>query len=204
MLLFFLFFIYQTILHSHNITNELKLKQEQERRQTTNNNRKIHTMPRHRPRAQILRALRKENRKREAAAYVRHILEDLDDSDGDSDSDGSCDDGLQQDLIDMQLKNAEKVISSRRFLFRKSKYRNRLQYFDEIDCVSPDSKRFNDEEFLIHFRMCRSSFHAIVELIKDSKYFKNKPGRKKKASVEFHLLVFLQKMGSEGTEGNHD
>ena len=104
----------------------------------------------------------------------------------------------------MRLKNAEKAISARRYLFRKSKYHNRLRFFDEKDCVSPDSKRFNDEEFLIHFRMARSSFHAIVELIKDSKQFQNKPRRKKKASVEYHLLVFLRKMGSEGTEGNSD
>ena len=33
---------------------------------------------------------------------------------------------------------------------------------------------------------------------------KNKPDRKIKASVEYHLLVFLQKIGSEGIEGNSD
>ena len=52
--------------------------------------------------------------------------------------------------------------------------------------------------------MCRSSFHGIVELIKDSKYFKYNLDRKKKASIEYQLLVFLRKMGLEGIEGNHD
>ena len=152
-------------------------------------------MPRNRPRADILRALRKENLKRETAAYLRHALEDIHDSESDSDSDSSCDEGLLLDRIDMQLKNAEQQISARRYLFHKSKYRNRLRYFHEKDCVFPDSKRFNDEEFLIHFRMTRSSFHDILELIKDSKQFQYR--MKKKASVEHHLLVFLRKMGSE-------
>ena len=74
----------------------------------------------------------------------------------------------------------------------------------ENEHLCPDSKQFNNDEFRIHFRMCRKSFHSIVELIKDSKQFQNKPNRQKKASVQLHLLVFLQKMGAEGTEGNND
>ena len=48
------------------------------------------------------------NLKRETHAYLRHTLEDIHDSDSDSDS--SCDDGLLLDCIDMQLKNAEEEI----------------------------------------------------------------------------------------------
>ena len=106
-------------------------------------------MPLYQPCTSNLQALRKENLKQEAAAYVRHTFEDIHDSDSDSDS--SCDDGILLDHVDMQLNNAEKEISSRRYTFCKSKYCNRLRYFNEKDCVSPDSKRFNDEEFLFTF-----------------------------------------------------
>ena len=116
-------------------------------------------MPQLCPRAQILKALRKENLKREAAAHVRHAMEDSSD-----DSDSSCDDGLIHDHVDIQLQKAEKEIMSRRYLFRNNKYRNRAHCFDLEDCLSPDSKQFNKDEFRIYFRMCRKSFHYIVKL----------------------------------------
>ena len=154
-------------------------------------------MPRFRPKAQIVNALRKENIKRAAAATVRHAMED-------SSDDSSDDEGFIHDCVDMRLQNAEKAILSQRYLFRNNKNRNRSQFFDLEDCLSPDSKRFNDDEFRVHFRMCRKSFHSIVELIKDSKHFQNKPKKRKMATVQLHLLVFLRKMGAEGTEGNND
>ena len=88
-------------------------------------------MPGYWPQANILRELRKVNLKQEAAAYVWHTLEDIHDSDSNSDS--SCDDEILMDRVDVQLKNAEKEISSRQYLFHKSKYCNRLRYFDEKD-----------------------------------------------------------------------
>ena len=155
-------------------------------------------MPRSSSRATILRALRKLNDQRQDAAFVRRFMEDSSDSDINSD----C--GFIEDFRDAQVKQAEKVISSRRYLFRKDTYRSRSEFFDWEDCISPDSKRFNDAEFRIHFRMCRESFNAIVELIRDSKYFTNHPKKRKKGPVELHLLVFLRRMGAEGTEGNSD
>ena len=153
-------------------------------------------MPRRSPKATILKALRKLKEKRQAAAFVRHFMEDSSDSDSDE--------GWIEDLRDEQVQQAEREISSRRYLFRKDTYRKRRQFFDLEDCLSPESARFNDDEFLLHFRMCRDSFRTIVELIEDSKYFKSNPIKRKKGPVELHLLVFLRKMGSEGTEGNSD
>ena len=73
--------------------------------------------------------------------------------------------------------------------------RDHSTLLDEKDCVSPNSKWFNDREFQIHFCMCCKNFNVIVKLMKESKNFKTKPNRRKKSSVEFHLSLFLQKMG---------
>ena len=66
-------------------------------------------MPKHCSRAQILRALNKENLKRATAATVWHTMEDS--------SEDNSDNRFIHDCVDMRLQNAEKAILSKRWLF---------------------------------------------------------------------------------------
>ena len=50
--------------------------------------------------------------------------------------------------------------------------------------------------------MQRESFHKLTELLKDDDNFKNINGKKKKGNINQHLLVFLKRVGLEGTSGS--
>ncbi|KAE8913802.1 hypothetical protein PF005_g8978 [Phytophthora fragariae] len=54
--------------------------------------------------------------------------------------------------------------------------------------------------FLRSFCMEIGSFHKLVELIQDHEVFACIPGKKKKASVAAHLLVFLKYIGTPGSD----
>lgn len=112
------------------------------------------------------------------------------------------DDDSVNDLIDHYYQNMEHVVSSSRYLFRNEKNRNRKNFFDWDDCLSENSKRFNDEEFMQHFRMSRKGFRTVLEAIRNDEAFKSHPGKMRKAPVSHHLLVFLYRIGKEGSGAN--
>lgn len=148
-------------------------------------------MPRHRPRAKVLKFLQKINSNRRSAAVLHAILDD-----GDSDEDSVT------EILDQYYVHMESIVSSSRYLFRNRRNRNRSTFFNWEDCLLPHSIRFNDEEFLHHFRMSRSGFNALLNLIKYDVVFQNKPGKMKKAPASHHLLVFLYRVGREGSSAS--
>jgi hypothetical protein len=54
---------------------------------------------------------------------------------------------------------------------------------------------YDDTHFARHLRMFRSSFNALVDLIKDDEVFQSR-GNKLQAPVAHQLMVFLQQIGS--------
>ena len=148
-------------------------------------------MPRHRPRAKLLKYLQQINANRRSTAFVSAVL---DDKDSDDDSVGK--------ILDHYYASMEHIISSRRYLFRKKQNRNRRTFFNWDDCLAENSTRFNEEEFLQHFRMSRSGFKSLMNVIKDDDVFQNKRGKMKKAPVSHHLLVFLYRVGRDGSSAS--
>ena len=148
-------------------------------------------MPRHRIRAKVLKFLRNLNAKRTSSALLRSFFDD----------DTSDDDESMEELLDYHYRSIEDALLASRYLFRYGNNRNRKRFFDWDDCLSEKSHRFNDEEFLLHFRMTRTGFKALLHAIKDDDVFKSHPGKMKKAPVEHHLLVFLYRVGREGSAG---
>ena len=159
-------------------------------------------MPRYRPRKQALNFISSINEQRKVKALQRRLKKYNILSDDSSSSNGLSSDSenMFEDVLDYLMLDLEYQIKISQYLFR-GKYRNR-NFFDWEDAVSNNSKRFNDDEFLHEFRMQRESFHKLTELLKDDDNFKNINGKKKKGNINQHLLVFLKRVGLEGTSGS--
>jgi hypothetical protein len=114
------------------------------------------------------------------------------------------------DAVDLSVAMAIKNGFSRRYLFRKSKYRKGDDRFkidlenndveedpnddggDDIEEEAIQLPWLTDEEFLQKYRMTRSRFDIIVDLIKDNQVFKSNEIRgRKQAPVAHQLMVFL-------------
>ena len=145
------------------------------------------TMPRSRPRAKVIRKLNDIIFKRRQFAFLRHVVFDDDDS--------------IEDLIDLQYESYLRIVSSKRYLFRAEKYRNRNSFFNWDDCLSENSLRFNEEEFLRHFRVSRENFWHLVSLLENHDIFKSRRrrGRRMKHHIPQHVLVFLYRLGCQGS-----
>lgn len=141
-------------------------------------------------RSKVIKHVRQIVIRREEQALRRHLLLDSDDDDS------------VDDIVDMYHKRLLSQMVTRRYLFRSKKYRNRRRIFDWNDCLSHDSLRFSDKEFLKHFRVSRKTFWHLVSLISDHDSFKSKPGKRKKAPVPCHLLVFLYRLGCQGSNAS--
>ena len=89
----------------------------------------------------------------------------------------------------------------KRYMYRKSYYRTNRKKFDLDDALSYDSQNFNDEEFLLHFRMSRESFFLLLEQISETEEFSKKPKKKKHRPISYQLFVFLFRIGREGVSG---
>jgi hypothetical protein len=91
-------------------------------------------------------------------------------------------------------------MKSSRYLFHKQNYRKRKK-FDFDDCMLEEgSVGFNDTEFLQSFCMTRESFYLLVDEMKKTKAFK-KAKFKPQRCIAYQLLVFLFRIGKEGTGG---
>jgi hypothetical protein len=109
-------------------------------------------------------------------------------------------DSLQDDadiLYSIRLRRMKR----NRYLFRPKRYRNRSKKFDLEDCLSYDSHNFNDEEFLFSFRMTRDSFFLLLEEMETKKTFLNHSKFRQQRPIAYQLLVFLYRVGREGTAG---
>jgi hypothetical protein len=106
-----------------------------------------------------------------------------------------------QDEHDLHMYTVLKRIKSNRYLFRNPTYRKNRTRFDLEDCISDDSKEFNDEEFLYNFRLTRESFHLLLKEMTDKKAF-SKCKYKKQRPIAYQLLVFLYRIGKQGACGS--
>jgi hypothetical protein len=74
--------------------------------------------------------------------------------------------------------------------------------FDLADCLlEQGSNNYNNSDFLHTFRMSRQSFLLLLEEMKSKKAFRSSKF-KKQQPVAFQLLVFLYRIGKEGTGGS--
>lgn len=104
------------------------------------------------------------------------------------------------DLEDHLIKRHYLFLKARRYLFRAHRYRRRTP-FDWKDMLDPTSENFNDTEFLFLFRVSRATFWDIYEKIKDHKSLK-RYGKNKGRPAWQQLMVFLYRIGREGTGGS--
>jgi hypothetical protein len=143
-------------------------------------------MPRKSNRKEALDALRRRVYKLKKNALLRELMDEED----------SIQDDYDQCMFAL-LKKKEKC----RYLFRKTKYRKNRQKFNLQDCLSEDSVNYNDEEFLYCFRMTRESFFLLLKEMESKDAFRH--GRfKKPRPISFQLLVFLYRVGKQGTCGS--
>ena len=161
-------------------------------------------MVRYRPRAQALKAIKDINNHRQQQKSLRNVIFDSDDDSGiDSDDSLGNDEELLllEDLKDQQYLDIQSFIESHRYLVRNSSYRNRTDNFNLNDIISYNSGRFNDDEFVGHFRVCRSTYHWLCSIFANNQHLVCKSNHVMKP-IELHVLLFLKKVGSEGTSGS--
>jgi hypothetical protein len=143
-------------------------------------------MPRKSDRARFIQHIEAKVKKQKKDALHRELLEE-------EDSD--------QDDIDLYTVSLLRTIKNCRFLYRNPTYRKNRNKFNLDDALSYDSIHYNEDEFLHAFRMKRESFHLLLEQMKLRKAFK-KSKFKKQRPVAYQLLVFLFRVGKEGTGGS--
>ena len=111
----------------------------------------------------------------------------------------------EDDIADDEfMEESDKLDSmkSNRYLFRSTYYRkDRNTIFDLDDAISHESKNINDEEFLSLFRITRDSFQLFLEEMKDKKAFVTKNNSCHQRPIAFQLLVYLYRIGKEGSGG---
>jgi len=143
-------------------------------------------MPRYRLREKILNALHSLLITRRNDADDRLIFDD----------DDSLEDALDDEYEDMFIH-----LQQQRYLNeRKSRNRNDI-CFDLSDCLSSESLRFNDEEFLSHFRLTREQFEGVAHIISSHPIFVQQLRKNNAKCHKFQLLVFLYRVGQEGPAG---
>ena len=143
-------------------------------------------MPRHSRRQQSIHLMELRIEKLRKEAIEREIA-------------GDDDDSVEEDNLYYQSLVLDKMKNSR-YLFRK-KYRKKTKTFDMEDALSLNSINFNDEEFLSHFRITHSSFFLLLDVMKERRAFNRVSKNKKQRPVAYQLLVFLYRIGKEGTSG---
>ena len=119
-----------------------------------------------------------------------YILRDIDDEE----------DSLEDERYLKKKSLLKKMINSR-YIYRTSKYRRDRKKFDYEDAISYNSITYNADEFLLCFRISRESFFLLLDEMKDKKAFKNKSRKKKQRLIGYQLLVFLYRIGKEGSSG---
>jgi hypothetical protein len=143
-------------------------------------------MPRVSKRLKTIKSIQHVLNSRETQALKRKLLDEHDPF---------------EDLYDIQTKHVLNRIKRTRYLYRKKKYRTRRCNFDLEDVLSPNSERYNESEFLYDFRLKRESFFLLLEQVETADAFKFSK-YKKQRPIAFQLLVFLFRVGKEGSAGS--
>lgn len=90
----------------------------------------------------------------------------------------------------------------RRYLFRELSYKCRETIRNEKLESFLHTDYYTDTEFKEHFRLSREMFWATMDRIKNDPAFWDTPGKRKKFTIELHLLVLLKYLGSNGNEAS--
>ena len=109
-------------------------------------------------------------------------------------------DSFEDDLLIKETDHLKNLMK-RRFLFRSSTYRKKRIKFNLDDALSYDSNIYNDEEFLNTFRITRDSFFLFLEEMKTKKAFIVKSKSSHQRPISYQLLVYLYRIGKEGSHG---
>jgi hypothetical protein len=142
-------------------------------------------MPRKADRRKAIEWMERRVYQQRKDAVLRELLDDQD--------------SIQDDQDAHTLLVLERM-KRKRYLFRSSSYRKNRTKFDLDDCLSYDSQNYNEEEFLYCFRLSRESFFLLLEEISTKKAFKYSKFKKQRP-IAFQLLVYLFRVGKEGTGG---
>ncbi len=144
-------------------------------------------MPRHSDRKTAIAWMRNHVQKLRHSHLHREVIDE--------------DDSLEDEYLLTQERKLKRMKYSR-YLFRDRHYRNRSK-FNLEDCILIEgSQNLNETEFLHSFRMTRASFHLLLEEMKTKKAFRMSTF-KKQQPIAFQLLVFLFRIGREGTAGSN-
>jgi hypothetical protein len=144
-------------------------------------------MPRRSLRKKVLCTLQKIVSSRRDEADDRLIFDD----------DDSLEDGIDDEYEEMLNQ-----LHSQRYLNERTSRKRESMCFNIEDCLSPESLRFNEEEFLAYFRLTREQFKEVAHIISSQSTFVKQRKKKKARSHEFQLLVFLYRVGQEGSGGS--
>ena len=120
-----------------------------------------------------------------------------------NDEDSLDDEDWIEDIYDSLVDAAVDEVEARRYLFRSKTYRDRNETFDWQDIISDNSVRFSESEFHVHFRMNRNSYHILLSLLEHKETFYTVSKGRKQLPIPLQLLIFLRRIGSEGTEASY-
>jgi hypothetical protein len=104
---------------------------------------------------------------------------------------------LLDGIVESKLNSAQ----NRRYLFRGRQRRSGIHECLFLCGLTEDSTEIpwlNDVEFISEFRVSRTSFVALHDMIKDHPIFKSGRRGPKQAPSEFQLLVLLRFLGMDG------
>ena len=154
-------------------------------------------MPRSSKRTKVLKALKTIQSTRRQNATLRELFN------VENDEDSLDDEDWIEDIYDSLVDTAVDEVEARRYLFRSKTYRDRNETFDWQDIISDNSVRFSESEFHVHFRMNRSSYHILLSLLEHKETFYTVSKGRKQLPIPLQLLIFLRRIGSEGTEASY-
>jgi hypothetical protein len=152
-------------------------------------------MPRKNPRRGFICTLESFMQWRKEQDHIRQLLRDNSD---DEDSMATL-----NEIIDAAVQRSYQRALNTRYSYRNS-YRKSIsamvfeRVLEENDVNGGSTPWFTETEFLQHFRMHRSSFVHLVELIKEHDVFKT-GSKRKQAPVEHQLLVLLMYLGTSAS-----
>jgi hypothetical protein len=143
-------------------------------------------MPRKRRRRDLLRKLHRQVSILHHEFIKREILDEYD---------------SDEDERYFYFRSVFRKVLKNRYIYRESKYRDFPPKFDLEATLRIENPRYTDEEFLCYFRMSRESFFLLLDEIKDTNAFKQISNARKQRPVAYQLLVYLYRVGREGTGG---
>jgi hypothetical protein len=140
-------------------------------------------MPRVSKRATWIKFCERIVAKRKSAAHVREVR--------------GVEDGLEDDL-DLVTQAKLNEVRGRRYLKRDRYRKARYDKFEEV----LQTNKMKDYEFLFHYRVPRTAFWELVDLIKGHEVFAKKRSNRKQAPPAHQLLVLLKFVGTSGNGAN--